>query len=105
MISKEKFVGHIDDIKHIKDFYKGINSFIDKNGGDGAIYFPDATANVISLLHDAFGIADREEWIEHFIFDLDFGSKCQNGVVRIDGKDIPMATSEELYDFLTGNNV
>jgi len=38
--------------------------------------------------------------LDYFIYELDFGRKWKPGMVRFDGKDIPLRTPKELWDYI-----
>ena len=42
-------------------------------------------------------------WIEHYLWELDFGKKNKELEVKKDGEIVPMSTPGELYDFLFSN--
>ena len=101
IISKEDFIAIIEDIKGVNDYHNGLNNYFRKSGVDGYIFQPDCTASVIKLLHNIFGEADRDEWIDYFCFELDFGKKWKEGTItEKDGTDIKLETPEDLYNYL-----
>lgn len=59
---------------------------------------------LIKLLKIEFN--DNSEWIEYFIWDLEFGDKFEMGMVTENyGKDIiDLSSIDKLYDFLKKNN-
>jgi hypothetical protein len=46
-----------------------------------------------------------QSWIEYFCYELDFGKENWRLKVTDKGKEIPMSTAEELYDFLKHNSL
>ena len=47
------------------------------------------------------GVKDKDEWIDYFCFELDFGKKWKEGVItEKDGTDIILKTPEDLYNLL-----
>ena len=58
---------------------------------------------LVQVLDEAFGIEEMDyPDIDFFIYDLEFGAKCDvNGVyLVVDGKPIDISTPEKLYDYL-----
>lgn len=101
ILSKEDFVTAINDIKLVNNYQDGLNNYFRKNNVDGYIFQPDCTDTVLRLLHIYFGDADKDNWIEHFCFDLEFGKKWKKDMIKDkDGADIKLATPEDLYDYL-----
>lgn len=104
MISKEEFIKAINDVEDTCRYQEGLNNYFRKNNVDGYIFQPDCTSTVISLLHTIFGIKDKDEWIDYFCFELDFGKKWKDGMIVDDcGKEIVLKTSEDLYELLENN--
>lgn len=107
MISKEIFVEAIEDVKRVEDYHAGLNRCLKKYGADGFLYQPDCTAEVLKLLAVEMNDDIKNGWIYYFCYELDFGKKWKAGCVIDKGKDIPLATAENLYDYLvklTGTN-
>lgn len=101
MLSKEKFIKAIDDVESVCRYQEGLNNYFRKNNVDGYIFQPDCTSTVINLLHTIAGTKDKDEWIDYFCFELDFGKKWKEGMItEKDGTDIILKTSEDLYDLL-----
>ena len=101
MLSKEEFVKAINEVENVCRYQEGLNNFFRKNNVDGYIFQPDCTSTVISLLHTIAGTKDKDEWIDYFCFELDFGKKWKEGVItEKDGTDIILKTAEDLYNLL-----
>lgn len=104
MISKELFIEVINDLTRAEEYQFGLNSFFKNNDVDGYIFQPDCSVSVIKLLHEMFGSADEDDWIEYYCIELDYGKKYKPGcVLDKNKKEIKMSTPEELYDFLISN--
>jgi hypothetical protein len=44
---------------------------------------------------------DDEEWVNYWVYDLNWGLNYKSGCVRnADGSDIKLETLRDLYDFL-----
>ncbi len=101
-ISKEYFNEIMESINKSYKYQEGLNDYFSKNGVDGYIYQPDCVDTTIKLLHNIFGEKDKDEWISYYCFELDFGKKYKNGIVKDEfGKDIPLSTYDDLYKILT----
>ena len=49
---------------------------------------------------------DKYDYIEYFIYELDYGRKYEAGMITDEsGQDIDIHTSELLYDFISNNGV
>lgn len=46
---------------------------------------------------------DESDWISYYCFELDFGKRYEPGCVKKDGKNVPLATLEDLYNLLLKN--
>lgn len=102
IITKDFFVEIMESVKKTYKYQEGLNDYFSKNGVDGYIYQPDCIDTTIKILHKIFGEKDVDEWISYFCFELDFGKKYKIGMIKDEfGKDIPLATFEDLYILLT----
>ena len=101
MISKKDFIKAIGDVENVCRYHEGLNNYFRKNNVDGYIFQPDCTSTVLRLLHSIAGIKDKDEWIDYFCFELDFGKKwCEGMITNDDGTDIVLKTAEDLYNLL-----
>lgn len=100
MINKELFLDVMNDLERANNYHEELNSFFETHDVDGYIFQPDCSTSVIKLLHNIFGDLDKDDWISYFCFDLDFGRNYKDGMVTHNGKNVSLATSEDLYDFL-----
>lgn len=101
VLSKESFVKAINDIKEVDSLWSKVNSIFRENGADGYLFPPDCTLTVMHLLHEVFGDCDKNEWIDYYVSELDFGRKYCPDVIRDEnGEAIKLDTAEALYDFL-----
>lgn len=102
IVSRKFFTEIIEEVQKSSDYQEGLNNFFNKNGVDGYIYQPDCICAVIKLLHYIFGESDADEWISYFCLELNFGRKYKDGLVLDkDGKNINLATIDDLYNLLT----
>lgn len=61
----------------------------------------NALIDVLKKEMNDFDLNDvNSSWIEHFIYELEFGKKNYRLAITINDEEIKMSTSEELYDFL-----
>lgn len=102
MISREDFTSIMEDLQSVNDYTNALNDCFRKHDVDGYLFQPDCTCSTIKLLHLMFGKADEAEWIEYFVFDMDFGRKYKDGAVTDGkGKNIKLASIDDLYNLLT----
>lgn len=102
IITRELFNEIMEEIHQTYKYQEGLNDYFSKNGVDGYIYQPDCIDTTIKILHRLFGEKDVNEWISYFCFELDFGKKYKDGMVKDEfGKNIPLATFDDLYTLLT----
>lgn len=100
MISRELFTESINSIIDADNYQKSLNKFFKDNDVDGYIYQPDCSIAVVNLLHGIFEDADNSDVISYFCFDLEFGKKWKSGMFKEEGKEIKLATIDDLYDYL-----
>lgn len=101
IISKDEFIKAISKVKAVHEYQDGLNTYFSKNGCDGNLYQPDCTDTVLNLLHTIFGKADENEWISYFVFELEFGEKYNQGMIKdCEGECIDLSSTENLYNYL-----
>lgn len=101
-MNKESFCKVMDDYKSMFNFTNEMNELFDKYKMDGNIYPPMCTDTVINLL--AYIFNDKDQWIEYWVWELEFGERYEDGDVRSsDGSIIPLKTTEDLYNLLVKN--
>ncbi len=104
MINKDFFVKVINNIEEVSRYHERLNEFYKTNGVDGYIYQPDCTVTIIELLHNILEDLDKDEWIDYFCFDLDFGKKWEIGMIKDNnGNDVKLESAEDLWEFLYSN--
>lgn len=102
VITKEYFNEIMEAVKKTFKYQEGLNEYFAKSGVDGCIFQPDCSDTVLKLLHKLCGEKDANEWISYFCFELNFGKNYKTGLVKDEfGKDIPLATYDDLYKLLT----
>jgi hypothetical protein len=103
MISKEQFVGYIEELVELNTIAERANKEFRKLDPDfNFISFGRYGSLILKILKDAFNDT-RDAWIEYWIYDLKFGKEYKEGSVTIDGKDITLKTADNLYDMLIDN--
>ena len=55
---------------------------------------------LIKILKIATNDNHKDSWIEYFIWELDFGLLCEDGRVKVSGKDFKLETASDLWDLL-----
>lgn len=101
-MSKETFCEVMRNYKTMYEFTDEMNDLFNKYKMDGEIYPPMCTEIVIDLLEFIFN--DKNQWIQYWTLELDFGERYEDGYVKdSDGCIIPLKTAEDLYDLLIRN--
>ena len=96
MISKELFVKLMGEMKETYDWSM---EYMDITGEE---FVPDCLDAMIELLEEIFW--DEEEWIDYFVYDLEFGADpSAKNLVDGDGDKVCLDNVERLYDFLLDN--
>lgn len=99
ILSKEKFIAIINEIKKFRNFEDSINDFIAKNCDDGYIILPNFVYAIISVLEKMF--EDETQWIDYFCWEIEFGGKYEPGMIKdYQGNEIKLQTPEDLYNLL-----
>ena len=102
-LRKEEFSKTLSSLKRNEDFIGEINDVFRKFSKDDLIYSTGLEETIIGLLETLFD--DKEnQWIAYWVWKENFGETYKEGdVTEEDGTIIPLATAEELYDFLVKN--
>lgn len=101
IITKEQFCEIIEKVKENEEFYDKLNDVLYEYHKDTYI-ISDSLSIVLDLLLMIF--KDEADWIGYFCWELDFGEKYEDGCITDEnGNNIPLKTSEQLYDFLIKN--
>ena len=97
----EEFQSVMDEWYKVRQYQNEMNALFRKHG-DGFICMPDCSWALQVTLEKMF--CDNEEVmsnIEYFVYELDFGKKDQDGMVKDgDGNYIKMGTVADLYEVL-----
>lgn len=108
MISKEKFVSIINEMKELHEMEDKINN-LGRNCSNDSIrdfgffsYMTCQDDTILDLLCTIFNDHDIISW---WIYDLEFGNRYTDGCITEDnGKTIiDLSTAEKLYDYLIKN--
>jgi len=101
MISKQNFIKYINKLNNIKLIFDNINE-AGKSLEFFSISYVECESLIISILEDAFD--DKiNGWLQYYACELDYGSKCYEGCITMNGKNIRMSNAGELYDVLIDN--
>ena len=110
-MKKESFVKILDSIDKYWELrdrkQEAIKQFYEDNVNEGFIDFMDngwtpEVEEMIDSIIDALKIEmnDKDEWIDYFIFELDFGRDWKPDSVTDKGKSVDMSSAGALYDYL-----
>ena len=93
-----QFEGYISKLKECTDRIDTISKAIRSD----VLY--DITDPMFDMIVDLLEICfnDKEKWIEYWVFELDFGDKYKDGMVKNGETTIPLKTAKDLYDLLKG---
>jgi len=100
MISLDEFTIHINKVQKHSILNNKLSDILMSEGGI-LDYGDDLVSSIISLLETIF--RDKSEWIGYWLWELDFGSKYEEGTVTIDHENVPMESIEDLYNVLVDN--
>lgn len=97
----EEFQSVMDEWYKVRQYQDEMNTIFRKHG-DGFLVMPDCTWALQKTLEKMF-FDDKEDIsnIEYFVYELDFGKKYQDGMIKDgEGNYIKMGTVADLYDVL-----
>ena len=102
-LSKELFIETIDFIRERNDQENKIYQMFKEEFTDG-IFWPYSRyeTQLIKVLTEV--MQDQEnEWISYYCWEKDFGRDYRLKAFDKDGKEIPLTSSEDLYNLLISN--
>lgn len=99
-ITKEEFVSYIEFIKERGEKMDEMNKLFTDEFEDSIFYpYLKYETKLVSLLKSV--MHDKYDDIEYFIYELNFGEKYEDGMIREkDGTLIDFSTAENVYDYL-----
>lgn len=95
MISKVDFCKSIDKIKEFNELFKKVNDLF-RPYDFMSIDIMEYESLAISILGKAMEDEDTLCW---WIYEEDFGKRCNEGCLEVDGKSVDVSSPEKLYDF------
>jgi hypothetical protein len=105
-MNKELFIGAIGAIQKQVEYDIEVSKHLGRAFPDAfeANLLPnnnilrDALINILKVEMNDLG----DNWIEYFLWELDFGKENYRLEVTQHGKEVKMSNAAELYDFLSG---
>lgn len=99
MLTKEQFINYINRLQSFIDYNEEINSLQTKYKKEIYSSDYDMFDVAVSILMDMFRDNENDN-IGYFIYELDFGRKYKDGMIKDNNVNIRMSNAEELYDYL-----
>lgn len=102
-LSKEKFIEMLNFMKKKEQYVQQLIELMQKNNLE-FIYSPydEYNSNIIDLLASLFENEHRaKDWIDYWVYELDYGDKYFDGCVSHGNTDIKLKTADDLYNYLT----
>lgn len=104
-LSKYEFVSIITRIRDANELVDQMDELCRKSRnriecdlGNGAGFMIAHESIVVKLLEKL--MRDRDEYIFHFIYELEYGKNYEPGTIMNQEQDVDLSTSEALYDYL-----
>lgn len=102
----EEFVSIIDRLREASDLVDRVDELFRNSRDNMENDFCNAAGlqisheNVVVTLLKKL-MYDRDEWIEYFIYELDYGRSYEPGMItEADGTEIDLSSAEKLYNYL-----
>ena len=89
-------------ILNLKKFCNKIDSLSDTFNCD---FFIELMGPLIDETVDLLSYCFKDEgnWIDYWMWELNFGKRYEQKMVQIDGKEVPLKTIKDLYNLLKRN--
>ena len=101
MLTFEEFNDYIKKIREQLEYSDNLDNTLKKMSPDFGGFFNTAIDISIDLLKRVMN--DKDEWIEYYIYEADWG-KTFKEVYESDGTPIPLETIEDLYNIIIDSN-
>ena len=105
-MTKELFVSTINSIQKQIEIDRKNSSILQEMFPDDSIYCGYNNSELFNALNKILkeSMKDEYDWIDYFMYELDFGKKYYDGCVLDKDKSIiNLSTAENLYEFLIKN--
>ena len=105
-MNKELFIDTINSIQKQIEIDRKNSSMLQEMFPDDSIYCGYNNSELFNALNKTLkeSMKDEYDWIDYFMYELDFGKKYYDGCVLDKDKSIiDLSTAENLYEFLIKN--
>ena len=102
-MTKELFIATINSIQKQIEIDRKNSSMLQEMFPDDRIYCGYNNSELFNALNKILkeSMKDKYDWIDYFMYELDFGEKYYDGCVLDKDKSIiDLSTAENLYEFL-----
>ena len=102
-MTKELFIATINSIQKQIEIDRKNSSMLQEMFPDDSIYCGYNNSELFNALNKILkeSMKDEYDWIDYFIYELDFGEKYYDGCVLDKDKSIiDLSNAERLYEFL-----
>lgn len=96
----DTFTVYMDKLKEYSEFCDKIH---DVTGGSVSVFELPTTEGIALSMLETLTEDEKTGWIGYFAYQLDFGDRYEDGCVMEGDKNIPLGTTEELYNLLYDN--
>ena len=105
MFTRKQFIKYMKEYKQLDKDIDGMDDAMKKISPDfGGFHLGRVNTMVVDLLRET--MEDTSEWIEYFIYDIEWGKNAKKGTVTDkNGKDIPIKTLSNLYDIIINKDI
>lgn len=102
ILSRKDFNDAIDAVRECCDLKNNVNKLLRTSRNSGYYEISGLVPTAIFILEKMF--LDNDGWIMYFCDDLNFGREWEPGMFLTGyGKDLPLKTTDDLYDLLLSN--
>ena len=100
MLSKEKFIQVITDLKDLCDRIDLADIALKQISSDCCLYIPQVLDITVGVLEEVFEDTETQ-WLSYFIYEKDWLASYRDGdIIDENGKKIIIKSWADVYDFL-----
>ncbi len=98
---RQEFLRVMKNLKDLENDIRSVHVALKKLDPDfGGFFISRVPALALDILKIA--MEDKSNWIEYYIYEMDWGTRCkENSVTDKNGDPIPFRTVDDLYDCIT----
>lgn len=99
MLKKETFIKLMTELIRLKEVERECNAVFKKISPEFNFFCLDAYEDIVyKAISETMG--DESHWTGYWLYELDCGKRAKDNSVKIDDKNVPIKTLDDLYNVI-----